>query len=133
MEDGGQVVNRLEGHAVQTKWTHFAKKPAVVHEHEINLPKELAELRKKYDIAKSETSCATVSLGSFYYHEDYLTCASAISEMTEAWSLLLDLVDNEKWREDLDAQSLDMEIKTLLEDFATLPRIDRDLDEDDDE
>lgn len=130
LEDSSSQHHRRLSHIIAK---HFAKKPAVVHEHEINLPKELAELRKKYDIAKSETSCATVSLGSVYYHEDYLTCASAISEMTEAWSLLLDLVDNEKWREDLDAQSLDMEIKTLLEDFATLPRIDRDLDEDDDE
>lgn len=108
---------------------HFAKKPTVVHEHEIELPKELEELRKKYNIAKSETSCASVSLGSVYYREDYITCEEAISEMTEAWSLLMDHVDHGTWRGDLDAQALDMEIKALLDDFAALPRID--FDEDD--
>jgi hypothetical protein len=112
---------------------HFAKKQEVVQEHEIDFPKELEELRKKFDIAKSETSCATLSLGSVYYHDDYLTCEDAISDMTEAWSMLMDLVDLDTWRDDLDARSIDMDIKALLDEFAALPRIERPIDDEEDD
>ncbi|CAM0135367.1 unnamed protein product [Umbelopsis sp. WA50703] len=112
---------------------HFAKKPEVVHEHQIDFEKELEDLRTKYEIAKSEKYCAALSLGSVYYHEDYPTCEDAIRQMTEAWSLLMDLVDLERWRKDPQAQDLDRNIKILLDEFSALPMLDREHDDDDHE
>ncbi|KAG2189145.1 hypothetical protein INT44_004287 [Umbelopsis vinacea] len=111
----------------------FPKKQEVVQEHEIDFPTELKNLQKKFDDAKSETNFATVSLGSVYYHEDYINGEDAIRKMTEAWSLLMDLVDRDTWREDPDACSLETDMKALIDVFASLPRIDRHMDDNDDE
>ncbi|KAI8576889.1 hypothetical protein K450DRAFT_254784 [Umbelopsis ramanniana AG] len=112
---------------------HFPKKQEVVQEHEIDFPTELQKLQEKFESARTETNFATVSQGSVYYHEDYITCEDAIREMTEAWSLLMDLVDRDTWRVDDEAQSLEMDIKALIDVFACLPRIDRHMDDNDDE
>jgi hypothetical protein len=111
----------------------FPKKQEVVQEHEIDFPNELKNLQNKFNSARSETNCATLSRGSVYYHEDYITCEGAIRDMTEAWSLLMDLVDHDAWREDLKARSLDMDIRALIDEFASLPRIDRHMDDSDDD
>lgn len=112
---------------------HFAKKQEVVQEHEIDFPKELEKLREIFDKARSETDCATVSRGSVYYQEDYIDCEKAMREMTEAWSILMDLVDRDTWRENSTAENLDMDIKMLIDDFAGLPRVDLNLDDDEDD
>ncbi|KAG2186435.1 hypothetical protein INT43_002873 [Umbelopsis isabellina] len=111
---------------------HFAKKPEVVHEHEIDFEEELEKLRAKYNEANEEIRYAELSYNSIYYEQDYMTCETAIRKMTEAWSLLMDLVDLVRWREDPQAQELDKNIKILLDRFAALPMLDRDEDEDDD-
>ncbi|CAO3676822.1 unnamed protein product [Umbelopsis ramanniana] len=112
---------------------HFAKKQEVVQEHEIDFPKELEKLREIFDKARSETDCATVSRGSVYYQEDYIDCEKAMREMTEAWSILMDLVDRDTWRENSTAENLDMDIKMLIDDFAGLPRVDLNMDDDEDD
>lgn len=132
-DDSSTPVQNNTSHRLSNAFAkHFAKKPEVVHEHEIDFEQELAKLRAKYNEANGEIRYAILSRDSIYYEQDYTTCETYIREMTEAWSSLMDLVDLGRWREDPEAQDLDMNIKILLEKFAALPMLDRDEDEDDD-